>query len=468
MKIKERAGEILRSTALAFMAVLSFLALSACGGGSGQPALTLPDTAAPVTIALPGGGAYGEIQYVTLASNETATIYYSLDGADPAQGAPNTISGASPLFWIRIGDGTTVLKFFAIDAGGNQEPVKTETYLVTIPLSPLPVANAGPDQSVLKGSLVTLDGSGSSTANGVNPSYRWSFTSKPAGSTATLSSPIAVHPTFTPDLDGSYVLSLVVNDGQIDSAADTVTIAAANAAPVANAGSDQTVVKGTLVTIDGSGSSDANRDALAYTWSFISMPAGSTAALSSPTAVKPTFTADLDGSYVVSLVVNDGQVASVPDTVVIRAVRYAFTFDDGTLQGWTTNGSWGVSTVYAHSGRYSVTDSPGGNYANNSNTSLISPVLDLTGTASPALTFYHRYSIESGWDYGMIEISNDGGVTFWPAVRSFTGSLGSFALVTVDLSPYKNYNQVVIRFRLTSDTIVTYDGWYIDDIMISP
>ena len=198
------------------------------------------------------------------------------------------------------------------------------------------------------------------------------------------------------------------------------------------------------------------------------MPAGSAATLSGPTAVNPTFIADLDGSYVLELVVNDGQMDSVPDTVVIRAARYAFTFDDGTLQGWTTNGSWGLTGVYAHSGIFSVTDSPGGNYFNNSNTSLISPVLDLTGTTSPALMFYHLYLIESGYDNGLIEISTDGDATFGPAVRSYSGSLSSFTLVTVDLSPYKSFSTVVIRFRLTTDASVTYDGWYVDDIMIVP
>jgi hypothetical protein len=88
------------------------------------------------------------------------------------------------------------------------------------------VANAGPDRNVATGSLVTLDGSGSSDANGDTLTYGWSFASKPAGSTATLSSATAVNPTFTADMPGAYVLSLVVHDGTVGSAADTVTITA--------------------------------------------------------------------------------------------------------------------------------------------------------------------------------------------------------------------------------------------------
>ncbi len=184
-----------------------------------------------------------------------------------------------------------------------------------------PVANAGLDQNVATTTVVTLNGSGSSDTNGDALTYSWSFTSKPAGSTAMLSSLAVVNLMFTADKDGAYVLSLVVNDSTASSTADTVTInaATANSAPVANAGLDQNVATATVVTLNGNGSSDANGDALTYSWSFTSKPAGSTATLSSLAVVNPTFTADKDGAYVLSLVVNDGTVSSTADTVTINA-----------------------------------------------------------------------------------------------------------------------------------------------------
>ena len=101
-------------------------------------------------------------------------------------------------------------------------------------------ANAGPDQNVSTGVAVTLNGSGSSSANGESLTYAWSFISKPATSTAALTGATTVNPSFTADKDGSYVVQLIVNDGTEDSA-DTVTITAStgNSAPVANAGPDQ-------------------------------------------------------------------------------------------------------------------------------------------------------------------------------------------------------------------------------------
>ena len=184
-----------------------------------------------------------------------------------------------------------------------------------------PVANAGVAQNVVAGSVVTLDGSTSSDANGDSLTYAWTLTSKPAGSSATLSSVTSAKPTFKADVAGTYVGTLTVNDGKVNSTAMTVSITAAvaNVAPVANAGVAQNVVAGSAVTLDGSASSDANSDSLTYAWTLTSKPAGSTAALSSATSAKPTFIADLAGTYVASLTVNDGKLSSTTTTSSISA-----------------------------------------------------------------------------------------------------------------------------------------------------
>lgn len=101
-------------------------------------------------------------------------------------------------------------------------------------------------------------------------------------------------------------------------------------APVANAGNDQNVNTAATVTLNGSKSSDADSDTLTYKWSIVSKPAGSNATLSDTTVVKPTFTADVDGAYVISLVVNDGAVDSVADRVIVTATTA------GPVDGYST------------------------------------------------------------------------------------------------------------------------------------
>ena len=186
-----------------------------------------------------------------------------------------------------------------------------------------PIARAGADQNVATGATVTVDASSSSDADGDTLTYSWSLSSAPNGSSAQLSSGSAVAPTFVADLDGSYTLSLTVNDGQVNSSADTVTVTAqtanTNQAPSAAAGSDQNVTVGASVNLDGSASTDADGDSLSYSWVFNSVPNGSNASLNGADTATPSFIADVAGNYVVALVVNDGQTNSSTDTVTITA-----------------------------------------------------------------------------------------------------------------------------------------------------
>jgi len=73
-----------------------------------------------------------------------------------------------------------------------------------------------------------------------------------------------------------------------------------------------------LVTLDGSGSSDADGDGLTYDWSITSFPGTTAPALSDSTAVKPTFTPSLAGDYIAQLIVGDGLLTSDPDTALVK------------------------------------------------------------------------------------------------------------------------------------------------------
>lgn len=203
-----------------------------------------------------------------------------------------------------------------------------------------PVANAGPAQKVVTGMLVTLTGNGSSDANGDPLTYAWTLTSKPAGSNAALAGATLATPSFTADAVGTYIASLIVNDGKVNSAESTVmvTATAANAVPVANAGANQTVVAAAVVTLNGSASWDANGDPLTYVWTLTSKPAGSSAALIGGNSIMPSFTADAVGTYVASLLVNDGKVNSAASTVTVIATvaNGAPVADAGVSQSVTT------------------------------------------------------------------------------------------------------------------------------------
>lgn len=87
-----------------------------------------------------------------------------------------------------------------------------------------PIANAGPDQSVRMGAIVTLDGTESYDLEGESLAYSWTQTSGPE---VTLKDPTSVRPTFaSPDVRDNTTLtfSLEVNNGRQVSNVDTVSI----------------------------------------------------------------------------------------------------------------------------------------------------------------------------------------------------------------------------------------------------
>ena len=198
----------------------------------------------------------------------------------------------------------------------------SDTDSVTITVTPVnnkPSANAGPDQSVDEQTEVTLAGSGKDP-NGDTLSYSWGQT---GGAPVELSSNDVANPSFIAPVvkngeTKTVTFKLTVSDGLGGKASDSVTIKInpVNEAPVADAGSDQTVTEKTVARLAGS-ASDADGDAVTFKWKQTDGPA---VTLSSTTGQYPTFTAPEvtdDVTLTFQLVANDGMTNSEPDTVTI-------------------------------------------------------------------------------------------------------------------------------------------------------
>lgn len=138
--------------------------------------------------------------------------------------------------------------------GGGNADLKTNDCTLGVNFCNVPpVANAGAAQKVLVGSTVTLDGGGSSDANGDALSYSWSILSRPASSNAMLTSTTGQRTTFVPEGAGAYTITLTVNDGKSSSALATTTVTASatnltiNSTSYANGGTIPLRIAGTVV-----------------------------------------------------------------------------------------------------------------------------------------------------------------------------------------------------------------------------
>ncbi|HJN77020.1 MAG TPA: PKD domain-containing protein [Myxococcota bacterium] len=259
--------------------------------------------------------------------------------------------------------GTYRLQLLACD----QEPLcDTDTVTVTVIDSgnTPPVADAGDDQSGDAGDSFTLDGSDSYDPDGDTIDYQWTLGSIPAASTLT-NSDIAdatdVTAEITPDTDGRYEVILEVCDAT-DCDSDTVTIEAGdvgNTAPVADAGSDASGTLGATVTLDGSGSYDADGDPLTYRWGFKSVPSGSgldNDDWTDRTTENGKFTPDTEGDYEIRLTVKDG-VEEDSDLVTITVTAGGNTAPVADAGGDTT-GTTGSALTLDGSGSYDVDGDP--------------------------------------------------------------------------------------------------------------
>ncbi len=169
---------------------------------------------------------------------------------------------------------------------------------------------------------VVLNGQDSRDANGDEISYLWEIITSPSGSQASLDDVSLVTPTLSFNLSGTYQVKLVVNDGEKNSEANIVEIivSESNSQPVANAGKDIYGITNSSVTLEADASFDSDNDTLSYRWFFSSLPPASNASLVASDSKTPSFVPDKPGSYMLSLIVNDGKIDSDIDSLIVFVV----------------------------------------------------------------------------------------------------------------------------------------------------
>ena len=198
------------------------------------------------------------------------------------------------------------------------------------------VADGGSTQFVHPQTVVQLDAAKSSGTG--NLEFAWKFLSKPATSNISITESLTMKPRFTPDIEGEYILELKVKDSEGKSTVTTVRIVVENSIPVANAGLNQSLHLGKVVYLDGSGSLDLDGDTLNYSWSMTSKPIGSTAILSSVNTFNPTFFADVNGIYELSLEVSDGYTSSTVSTMTVSVGNIKPIANAGSNQSFSVSG----------------------------------------------------------------------------------------------------------------------------------
>jgi hypothetical protein len=225
-----------------------------------------------------------------------------------------------------------------------------------------PVADAGTNQNVNEGDLVTLNGSGSTDPDDGIAAYYWE---QIGGTSVSLSNYAAIQPTFTtPDVGPAgeaLTFRLIVTDYGNLQASDTCIVNVfsidwENQPPTADAGLDQTgtfsVEEGSTVTLDGSGSTDPDDGIVSYLWEQTGT--GAAVTLSDPATIQPTFvTPVIDAGEVTltfQLTVTDSGGLQAGDVVSVSI------YDNG-IAGFPAGG---ITVMAANNTPVGITEDGGG------------------------------------------------------------------------------------------------------------
>lgn len=287
--------------------------------------------------------------------------YGGMDTVEAYNPATDTWTSAVPMPTPRAELSAGVISGTLYVVGGfNSSTLATNEAFTPQAANTPPIANAGSNQTVHVGSLVTLDGSGSSDPDGNNLSYFWTLSEKPNGSNAILDVSNSVNPSFTPDLVGDYVITLEVIDSEgLKSEPAKVTISTTNSAPVASAGDDHAVtVIGSTINLNGGESYDPDGDSITYQWTCILYPGDTPPTLSNANSATPSFAAAAHFDYRLKLVVSDGWAQSDPAYVNVKFTNVAPVANAGSNQSVIMG-----ETVYLHGSGIDANDDPIVSYA---------------------------------------------------------------------------------------------------------
>jgi hypothetical protein len=153
------------------------------------------------------------------------------------------------------------------------------------------------------------------------------------------------------------------------------------------------------------------------------------------------------------------------------------------INNWTASGGWNVTTAKYVSPPTSFTDSPGGNYSNNTTAVFrYNNQINLNGIIGASLEYDAQWNIENNYDYAQVQISTNNGSTWTALAGSYTnpgtgtfqpngeplydGIQSTWVHEIIDISNYVNQN-ISLRFQLRTDGSITADGIYIDNIKIT-
>jgi len=144
---------------------------------------------------------------------------------------------------------------------------------------------------------------------------------------------------------------------------------------------------------------------------------------------------------------------------------------DSGNEGWTPAGGWGRNTLARRSGTHGMDTNNGATYYSNNRSDRLSwtSAIAVTNCAScaVAVSFWLKGETETTYDGLTLQCSPDGGAT-WTNVSEFIdGYFGSWTRFQYPLPASCLTADMRLSFLFTTDSSVTYEGYFLDDVDVS-
>ncbi|WP_420120736.1 PKD domain-containing protein [Nakamurella sp.] len=315
-----------------------------------------------------------------------------------------------------VSDGTFTVTLTVTDDRGG---VGTTTRQVTVAPNGAPTAAF---TSSVVNQTVTVDGSGSTDADGAISSYSWDWgDATPAGT-----GPTATH---TYAGAGVHTVTLTVTDNRGGTAVvshDVTTTEAPNQAPVAAFTSSASLRN---LTVNASTSTDVDGTISSYSWDWgDGSPAGSGATA--------THTYSTDGSYTVNLTVvdDDGASGSLSRVVVIDSTAASDLFGRTVASGWANADIGGAWTLTGGASKFNTNGQTGQILLSTAGSgpvaslNAMAPVRDFTGS----IDFAVDKAATGGGVYTTVSTRRVGTSSYQFTLKYLAGGGVNVAIVRVD------------------------------------
>jgi hypothetical protein len=149
----------------------------------------------------------------------------------------------------------------------------------------------------------------------------------------------------------------------------------------------------------------------------------------------------------------------------------------------TTNfiGTWASTTQQYYTAPASITESPDGEYLDNTDSFLyLNDTINLTNATTALLHFYAKWDIEDGYDYTQLTAVDIATGIYTPLCGKYTNAGSQYQLLDeplydgtqanwvreeIDLTDFLG-KKIQLRWAFYSDGFVTGDGFYFDDLAV--